>query len=386
MPLAQLSVLALGLGVVTGVGAVLFRDLIGLIHNLLFAGQAVVHYDANIFTAAAPWGPLVILVPVVGAVGVTFLVTNFAPEAKGHGVPEVMDAIYYKGGVIRPVVALVKSLASALCDRQRFVGRAGRTDHPDRLGTWLHTGSDHPHARWTADRARRCGRRRGHRIDFQYSDRRRHVRHRTDDARGKRRDVSSSRDCDGDSYLRGPLVLRRCARLPCTAASSHGCRFECAPRASPVRCAWRPHRLRGGRFHPRTASSRRNLRSDRVPLSTARAGHADCRCAHVPPLSYPGSVLRRWRRLRHRSGGVGRTDLCILATRVARRLQDVGDHDQSGVGLIWRHLFTVVVHGRDAWRRLRGAAERRRPADSCSASPPSPWSAWERWWAAAPAL
>jgi CIC family chloride channel protein len=126
LPLAQLSVLALGLGVITGLGAVLFRDLIGLIHNLLFAGQAVVHYDANVFTAPAPWGPLVILVPVLGAVGVTLLVSNFAPEAKGHGVPEVMDAIYYKGGVIRPVVALVKSLASALAiGSGSSVGREG---------------------------------------------------------------------------------------------------------------------------------------------------------------------------------------------------------------------------------------------------------------------
>ncbi len=126
LPLPQLSLLALGLGVITGLGAVLFRDLIGLVHNLLFAGQAIVHYDANIFTAAAPWGPLVILVPVLGAVLVTFLVTNFAPEAKGHGVPEVMDAIYYRGGVIRPVVALVKSLASAIAiGSGSSVGREG---------------------------------------------------------------------------------------------------------------------------------------------------------------------------------------------------------------------------------------------------------------------
>jgi CIC family chloride channel protein len=126
LPLTQLSLLALGLGIVTGLGAVLFRDLIGLVHNLLFAGQAVVHYDANIFTAPAPWGSLVILVPVVGAVAVTFLVTNFAPEAKGHGVPEVMDAIYYKSGVIRPVVALVKSLASAVAiGSGSSVGREG---------------------------------------------------------------------------------------------------------------------------------------------------------------------------------------------------------------------------------------------------------------------
>ncbi|HEY0747309.1 MAG TPA: chloride channel protein [Steroidobacteraceae bacterium] len=126
LPLPQLSLLALGLGVVTGFGAVLFRDLIGVVHNLLFTGHAIVHYDANIFTAPARWGPLVILVPVLGAVIVTFLVTNFAPEAKGHGVPEVMDAIYYKGGVIRPVVALVKSLASAVAiGSGSSVGREG---------------------------------------------------------------------------------------------------------------------------------------------------------------------------------------------------------------------------------------------------------------------
>jgi chloride channel protein, CIC family len=126
LPLARLSLLAFGLGVVTGLGAVLFRDLIGLIHNVLFTGHAAVHYDANLFTAPAPWGALVILVPVLGAIGVTFLVTNFAPEAKGHGVPEVMDAIYYKGGAIRPIVALVKSLASAIAiGSGASVGREG---------------------------------------------------------------------------------------------------------------------------------------------------------------------------------------------------------------------------------------------------------------------
>jgi len=126
LPLSQLSLLALALGVITGLGAVLFRDLIGLIHNLAFTGHASVHYDANVFTAPSFWGPLVILVPVLGAVGVTFLVTQFAPEAKGHGVPEVMDAIYYKSGVIRPVVALVKSLASAIAiGSGSSVGREG---------------------------------------------------------------------------------------------------------------------------------------------------------------------------------------------------------------------------------------------------------------------
>jgi chloride channel protein, CIC family len=126
LSLLYLTILALALGIVTGLGAVLFRDLIGLLHNLFFAGRFALSYDANDFTAPSRWGAFVILAPVVGAVVVTFLVTNFAPEAKGHGVPEVMDAIYYREGVIRPVVALVKSLASAFAiGSGSSVGREG---------------------------------------------------------------------------------------------------------------------------------------------------------------------------------------------------------------------------------------------------------------------
>ena len=102
------------IGVVAGFGAVVFRGLIGLFHNLFFLGQFSFIYNANQHTPASPWGLWIILVPVVGAVGVAFLVKTFAPEAKGHGVPEVMDAVYYQKGIIRPVVALIKSLASAL--------------------------------------------------------------------------------------------------------------------------------------------------------------------------------------------------------------------------------------------------------------------------------
>ena len=121
-----LTILGLVLGIVTGIGAVLFRDLINILHNLFFAGQFVLGYDANVFTAPSRWGAFVILAPVLGGVIVTFLVSNFAPEAKGHGVPEVMDAIYYKEGAIRPIVALVKSLASAFAiGSGSSVGREG---------------------------------------------------------------------------------------------------------------------------------------------------------------------------------------------------------------------------------------------------------------------
>ncbi|MFZ0496274.1 MAG: chloride channel protein [Methylocella sp.] len=105
---------ALAVGVIAGFGAVVFRAMIGGFHNLLFLGLWSFDYDANVHTPSSPWGAWIILVPVLGAIGVAFLVKTFAPEAKGHGVPEVMDAIYHKDGRIRPVVAVIKSLASAL--------------------------------------------------------------------------------------------------------------------------------------------------------------------------------------------------------------------------------------------------------------------------------
>jgi len=114
IPFWGLVVASLAVGVVAGAGAVVFRALIALFHNLLFLGTLSLQYDADVHTPASPWGPWLILVPVLGAFGVAFLVKTFAPEAKGHGVPEVMDAIWYNDGRIRPIVAVVKSLASAL--------------------------------------------------------------------------------------------------------------------------------------------------------------------------------------------------------------------------------------------------------------------------------
>src|ERR1700739_2535855 len=112
--LVRLSLLAIVVGLIAGLGAVVFRALIAFVHNLSFLGLFSTSYDASLFTPPSPWGVFVIFVPVLGSVLVTFLITKFAPEARGHGVPEVMDAIYYGGGAIRPVVAIIKSLASAL--------------------------------------------------------------------------------------------------------------------------------------------------------------------------------------------------------------------------------------------------------------------------------
>ncbi|MBK1667722.1 chloride channel protein [Rhodovibrio sodomensis] len=124
--LVTLTGLALLVGVVTGLGALAFRVLIAVLHNIFFAGTLDITYDAEALIPLGPWGPFVILVPVIGGMGVVWLTQTFAPEARGHGVPEVMDAIYHREGQIRPVVAIAKSLASALSiGSGAAVGREG---------------------------------------------------------------------------------------------------------------------------------------------------------------------------------------------------------------------------------------------------------------------
>ncbi len=124
--LFAMCLLGLAVGVIAGLGAWVFRLLIGLLHNAFFLGQWSATYDTNVHTATNPWGAGILFAPVIGGLAVVWLVKTFAPEAKGHGVPEVMDAIHYGGGQIRPIVAAVKSVASAICiGSGGSVGREG---------------------------------------------------------------------------------------------------------------------------------------------------------------------------------------------------------------------------------------------------------------------
>ena len=95
-----LVAVAAGIGLVTAFGAIGFVELLHLAE----------HSVAGVYERFGWW---IVPVPlVIGAALTSCLVYFFAREAKGHGVPEVMDALYRKGGRIRPRVAIVKSIAS----------------------------------------------------------------------------------------------------------------------------------------------------------------------------------------------------------------------------------------------------------------------------------
>jgi len=102
--------LATTIGLLTGVAAIALRWMISWVQWLFF-DQAGRFFE--VFTPLPEWVPLV-LAPAVGMVVVSWMVRRWAPEAQGHGIPEVQFAVRQRGGRIRPRVAIVKALGSAI--------------------------------------------------------------------------------------------------------------------------------------------------------------------------------------------------------------------------------------------------------------------------------
>ncbi|MFX1562946.1 MAG: chloride channel protein [Promethearchaeota archaeon] len=104
-----LNILAVFVGVIGGIAAVIFRFLISA---LTFVFDFFLYVGIWIGPFWIPFG--IFLMTSIGGLLVGILTTKFAPEAKGHGVPEIMEAVALEKGKIRPRVPIVKSIASAI--------------------------------------------------------------------------------------------------------------------------------------------------------------------------------------------------------------------------------------------------------------------------------
>lgn len=107
---ATLTVVLAGMvGILAGFGAAAFTWLI----------ETVSAWTIESGLAAAAnhsfWYGTLLVIPAFGLLAVSWFTRRFAPEAQGHGVPEVITAVGRHDGVIRPKVALVKILASGFC-------------------------------------------------------------------------------------------------------------------------------------------------------------------------------------------------------------------------------------------------------------------------------
>lgn len=97
------------IGVLAGFGAALFTLLIDSVTSMFLRPFA------NAAATDSQWLAGLLVVPALGLLAVSWLTRRFAPEAQGHGVPEVIMAVTRHDGEIRPRVSLVKILASGFC-------------------------------------------------------------------------------------------------------------------------------------------------------------------------------------------------------------------------------------------------------------------------------
>lgn len=115
----RLTLLSVAVGVVAGVGAILFDQLLSLALDLL---QIITGYVEPGRHAAASLAREItakhslwfLVIPALGGLASGILVYSIAPEAEGHGTDAMIEAFHQKEGRIRRRVPVVKIVASAL--------------------------------------------------------------------------------------------------------------------------------------------------------------------------------------------------------------------------------------------------------------------------------
>ena len=109
--LLLIAAFAMVIGVVSAYVAQALLTLIGLFTNLFFFQRVS---TALVTPEGHTLGPLVILVPVAGALVIGVMARYGSERIRGHGIPEAIEAILINGSRVEPKVALLKPLSSAI--------------------------------------------------------------------------------------------------------------------------------------------------------------------------------------------------------------------------------------------------------------------------------
>lgn len=112
----RLTLLSVLVGIVAGLASVLFKIMIHFFQDSFWRAPSII--DA---VKSQPWY-VTILIPMAGGLLIAPLIYFGSKEAKGHGVPEIMESLIFRGGKIRNRVAAIKAIASSIC-----IGSGGST-------------------------------------------------------------------------------------------------------------------------------------------------------------------------------------------------------------------------------------------------------------------
>jgi CIC family chloride channel protein len=109
------------IGLVAGLGAIVFRFSVDVVTDLLYGSLAGVRFPTESLAPGTEqltglesrhW--LFFVLPALGGLAAGWLVYKFAPEAEGHGTDEVIRAFHHERGHIRRRVPVLKTITSAL--------------------------------------------------------------------------------------------------------------------------------------------------------------------------------------------------------------------------------------------------------------------------------
>ena len=106
---------AVVIGGLAGTASSAFQFLINFFSKISWIKLRIFFLEQNL-----PLPLFIVLVPTLGGLLVGFIVNKYAREVEGIGVPEVIESVALKGGIIRPRVIWAKVITAAL-----FIGTGG---------------------------------------------------------------------------------------------------------------------------------------------------------------------------------------------------------------------------------------------------------------------
>jgi chloride channel protein, CIC family len=111
MRVVLISLMAIGIGVISAFVALALLRLIGLVTNLAFFGR---WSTALVSPAGNHLGIFEIFIPVIGGLVIGFMARYGSERIRGHGIPEAIEAILINGSKVEPKVAILKPISSAI--------------------------------------------------------------------------------------------------------------------------------------------------------------------------------------------------------------------------------------------------------------------------------
>ncbi|MGH2513685.1 MAG: chloride channel protein, partial [Candidatus Limnocylindrales bacterium] len=106
----RLVPLALIVGALGTIIAVVLLDLIGLVTNVSYFGRI----DVKLVQPPEGLGPASVLIPVVGGLLIGLMARYGSERIRGHGIPEAMESILVGGSKVEPRLAVLKPISSAI--------------------------------------------------------------------------------------------------------------------------------------------------------------------------------------------------------------------------------------------------------------------------------